>query len=165
MNCVIHPTLPAVATCQVCGAGLCPDCFQAFKPPVCQVCVHRHKLGLKKSFIISFVVSLVFFAAAAAYIIYSIQADPVGLKTLNQPIVIFVMAFWAGCFPQGWLSLGQIPRGFLIFGSGVYSPAGGYVDMSGIILLAIRALFAFVLGPLFLLINIIRYALLMRSLR
>jgi hypothetical protein len=37
--CHLHPTTPAAADCQDCGATLCEYCFHRFQPPSCPRCV------------------------------------------------------------------------------------------------------------------------------
>lgn len=38
MKCVNHNNVDAVATCNTCGAGLCPTCASMYKPAVCTSC-------------------------------------------------------------------------------------------------------------------------------
>lgn len=43
MNCINHPTMAAVAQCADCGAGLCIECANIYKPNLCVSCFRRRK--------------------------------------------------------------------------------------------------------------------------
>lgn len=164
MNCVMHYDLQAVALCQVCGSGLCPTCAQAYHPPVCENCLSRHYQKTKQSYLTSFLISLIFLIAIVAFSIYSGLSRNYTLTEINL-LNLLIIGLWFGSIPQGWVGLGRIPRSFLIFGTDAYSPTGQFIPMSSCLLLMIRAVLAYLLGPIFMVIRIVQYLLFARKLR
>ena len=43
MKCYYHPDRDAVATCQVCGRALCPDCASKYHPCLCDDCYAQQR--------------------------------------------------------------------------------------------------------------------------
>ena len=47
MNCFNHPKSSAVATCVVCGKGLCKKCSIKFSDPICNDCNGKRETAEK----------------------------------------------------------------------------------------------------------------------
>lgn len=101
MKCAYHVDREAVATCNVCGKGLCQECASYINPPECLGCyaaeLEAEKNGIKKSVIIASVVAIVIF-------ILSLSEG----GTVGQGILF-------ACVPFGWIALNKITPQIFLF--------------------------------------------------
>ncbi|NHM27196.1 hypothetical protein G7K71_09400 [Desulfofundulus sp. TPOSR] len=70
MKCHVHNDIDAVATCSLCGKGLCSECASIFQPPSCSQCVlsqTREILSYRKR---TLIVTAIIGALGAAYGIF-----------------------------------------------------------------------------------------------
>lgn len=133
MKCAQHVDLDAVATCNGCGRGLCPECASVFSPPLCGTCVATHNKGVATSLWIQLVLMGGLFVAALFVLVG------------NLPILPAIgYSLMAAFFPPGWKFLGRY-----------FSPGGGYLfPTTRWINLAVQAgvalLVGVVVGPIYL---------------
>lgn len=109
MKCAYHYDRNAVATCKVCGKGLCQECADLISPPQCVGCF-KNNLEAEKSKVVK---SLVCAGVLALVIFFGGVLGPNGN---------IVEAFFWACVPFGWIALNRItPNIFLIM------PVGGWI--------------------------------------
>lgn len=101
MKCAYHIERDAVATCSVCGRGLCQECANKINPPQCLGCFADGLEGQKKEIIKSLVV-----AAIIAVVVFIIAKDE-GAEVPAS--LLFALA------PFGWIALNKITPSFFLF--------------------------------------------------
>lgn len=159
MNCMQHVSLPAVATCQKCGVGLCQQCASKYTPPICDSCVAANYRKRKSGYVVSFIASVVIALLTMGICVYAMlttQPDSVALQPEYRLRLIGVITFYGvlfGCFPQGWAGLTSItPKMFLTM------PC-----LFWYFFLVIKAGLALFVGPIFLVVRIVQFVLLSRK--
>lgn len=101
MRCAYHVEREAVATCSVCGRGLCQECANKINPPQCLGCFADGLEAQKKQIIKSLVL-----AAVAAVVVFIIAMD----EGAELPAsFLFALA------PFGWIALNKITPSFFLF--------------------------------------------------
>ena len=58
MECARHPGRQAVATCNLCGKGLCSECAERFAPPLCEACLLSHNRNVAVRFAVELGITL-----------------------------------------------------------------------------------------------------------
>ena len=101
MNCYKHFGEPAVATCSQCGRGLCDECSNKIKPPLCENCAREYASSIKSEMIkniaisvILMIVGIVFIKSPAGALLAGI---PYGWSILNRITPsMFLWLTWVG---------------------------------------------------------------------
>ena len=121
MNCAQHVQIVAVAQCNECGRGLCQECADAYKPPICRSCAGdiatTQKADVRKQFMWSgalFIVGMMIGCNTS-------QSGPTPAPYPPFAMGLLLGYMFAG-IPWGWSALTRItPRVFL------FLPLGGWV--------------------------------------
>ncbi len=128
MHCYYHAERKSVATCQVCGKGLCAECASVFNPPTCHACILEHVNGEKTKMVKSIVTGVILGTLCCI-----ILKNPMGL-------------LFAGV-PFGWMALSAITPNIFLF-----MPVVGWL-----IYFAIKFLIAYLIGWIALPIKIYKW--------
>ena len=101
MRCAYHTNEEAVATCNVCGKGLCQECANKITPPQCIGCFENNlkaeKSRIIRSLVIAGVISVLLFFFGG-----SDQTNGLGHILL-------------ACLPFGWVALNKITPNIFLF--------------------------------------------------
>lgn len=85
MNCFAHPSVPATATCQVCGRGLCSACSERFNVLSCHACTVNALTTAAKQARRAIITSIVIFLLSS-YIIGSMASEaPASRPAAHSP--------------------------------------------------------------------------------
>lgn len=116
MNCFNHPTEPAVASCQDCHKGLCPDCTSRYTVPICESCNRKRIASDKKVILIELVITLVVGLAFMVFAGNSVHSNPSESFSGFSQLFTYVGIMYMGCsIVADWKTLTAITPNIFLF--------------------------------------------------
>lgn len=140
MKCYHHPHADAVATCSVCGKGLCQKCASLYNVPYCSYCAKQVANDSKKEIKSGFIKGIIW---AAIFVFIDLTDLDGSASDILGTVVWSILAFFA---PFGWRLLNKITSEMFLF-----LPVVGWI------------LYGFIKGVLSLLIGWIALPILLRK--
>ena len=110
MECARHPGRQAVATCNLCGKGLCSECAERFAPPLCEACLLSHNRNVAVRFAVELGITLLIAIGIAALIASRESGTWTGGFSLG---ILVACTYWGWQFvdgPQHLLRIRQVAR-------------------------------------------------------
>ena len=98
MECARQPGRQAVATCNLCGKGLCSECAERFAPPLCEACLLSHNRNVAVRFAVELGITLLIAIGIAALIASRESGTWTGGFSLG---ILVACTYWGWQFVDG----------------------------------------------------------------